>query len=124
MTYLYYNMDVMIEKVSQQRRFPRVGVKIPVRYQTRGYPQIDNTVTQDISIQGLRLLGERYIAPETALSLEINLATRTIRATGKIAWSTVLPRSDRHYCGIEFLELEPQERVYLADFIRNYIRTH
>ena len=112
----------MIEKVAQQRRFPRVGIKVPVRYQMRGYPQIGNTLSEDISIQGVRMLGERYVVPETALDLQINLKAHVIRVTGKIAWSNVIPRSDRHHMGIEFLEVEPEERVYLANFIRNHIR--
>jgi hypothetical protein len=105
-----------------KRVFPRVKIKGPVSYQVRGSHEIDHIQTDDISLGGVGFTSNRFIPPSTAMNLEINVASRTLRPIGKVTRCISSSHSDRFRTGIEFLEFEPEERKYLSDFItmRNY----
>lgn len=107
----------MVIKVEEKRNFPRVNLRTNIRYQARGEPEFSNTLTENISVGGVGLIGEEFIAPSTPLMLEINVLSRILRPMGRIAWALPLPHSDRNRLGIEFLELNPIEKNYLTDFI-------
>ena len=82
---------------------------------------MDSTLSEDISIQGLRLVADRFIAPRTPLSVEINLPAHILRLTGRIAWVSSMAHSDRTRLGIEFVELDPNDRISLANYITGHI---
>ncbi len=107
----------MIIKPEEKRRFPRIRLRAPIRFQIRGLPQSDNAISDDISIGGLSFTGNRFIAPSTPVILEINVLSRILHPAGRIAWSSPLPHSDRNRSGIEFVELSPNEKGHLADYI-------
>lgn len=107
----------MAIKPEEKRRFPRIGLHTPIRFQIRGLSQSDNAISDDISIGGLSFIGNTFIAPSTPVLLEINLLSRILHPVGKIAWSCSLPHSDRNRLGIEFVELSPGEKSYLSDYI-------
>lgn len=101
----------------EKRRFLRIGVRVPIRYQVRGIPEFNNTVSENLSSNGLGFKSHEFITPGTAVMLEINLLSRCLRPIGKISWSAPLPHSDRYRSGVEFLELEHREEEYLTDYI-------
>ncbi len=107
----------MAIKPEEKRRFPRINLHTPIRYQIRGLPEFDNMVSDNISIGGIGFIGNKFIAPSTPVMLEVNILSRILKPIGKIAWSQPLPHSDRNRLGIEFLELDPIEKNYLQDFI-------
>jgi len=101
----------------EQRRFPRIRVNTPVRYNISGLPQSVNTVSSDISLGGICLSNDSFIAPHTEVGLEVNLLSRILRARGRVAWSFPLPHSDKYRWGVEFQEMPQQEKNYLKDYI-------
>ena len=107
----------MVLKPEEKRRSPRIRLRAPIRFQIRGLQQSDNAISDDISIGGLSFTGNRFIAPETPVMLEINVLSRILHPAGRIAWSNTLAHSDRNRLGIEFTELNAEEKGYLADFI-------
>ncbi len=107
----------MIIPIKQKRHAPRISLHVPIRYQIRGSSEYANTLSDNISISGLRIVNQKHIPPSTAVMLEIGLASRTLRPIGKIVWSEPFPHSDRNHIGIEFLELGMEEKRYLANFI-------
>ena len=101
----------------EKRRFPRIGLKTPLRYQIRGTHEFNNSVTDDISLGGISFRNDKYIAPLTNLMLEIKVLSRVLNPIGKIVWMSPLPHSDRYHYGIEFLEFGPDEKNYLSQYI-------
>jgi hypothetical protein len=102
---------------ADKRLFPRVRLKKPISYQIRGTHDIDHIQTNDISLGGVGFTSERFIPPLTAMNLEINVASRTLRPIGKVMRSMPSSHSDRFITGISFIEFEPDEKKYLSDFI-------
>jgi hypothetical protein len=100
-----------------KRRFPRISLRAPIRYQVRGRPEFDHAICDNISVGGLCFTGEQFIPTSTTLMLEINLLSRFLQPVGRIAWSQSLPHSDRKRLGIEFLELNNVEKNYLSDYV-------
>lgn len=114
----FINLDVIMVLIPEEkRRYPRIKLKRPLRYQIRGTPEFNNAIVDNISVGGLGFVDNKFIAPRTSLMLEINVLSRILRPVGKIAWSSPLPHSNRYYSGIEFLELDPVEKRFLADYI-------
>lgn len=104
-------------KVQEKRQFPRINLHAPIRYQIRGDSQFDSSFSENISRGGLGCICNKFIAPATAVMLEINILSRILRPIGKIIWSSPLPHSDRNRLGIEFLEFDHNEKNYLTNYI-------
>ena len=102
----------------ERRRFPRVNLHAPIRYQIKGEPEFDNSVSDDVSVGGLSFLSETYIPPATDLILELNISSRVLNLVGTTVWSAHLPHSDRSRVGVEFKEFDPFEQDYLRDYLQ------
>ena len=103
--------------LEEKRRFPRIQLKIPLRYQIRGGHDFDNSISDDISLGGLRFVNRKFIPPLTDVMLEINVLSRALNPIGRVAWSSPLPHSDWYNLGIEFIEMDAGEKNYLSDYI-------
>ena len=113
-----YILPMSISTRKEERRlFPRVGFHSQIRYQLRGKPDFNNALSDDISCGGLKFTGDRFIPTATPVMLEINVLNRVLRPVGRVAWSTVLPHSNRSQLGIEFVEFNMLEKNYLRDFV-------
>lgn len=104
-------------EVEEKRANPRVKLKTPVNFQIRGRPHYTNALSDDISLSGLRLINDSFIGPGTLVELRINVLSRILNPTGRIAWSSRIPHSDNYRVGVEFLQIQKPERNYLADYI-------
>jgi len=107
----------MIIKQEHKRRFTRIEVKAPFRYQIRGASEFRNTIADNISLGGIGFISDRFISPATCLNMEINILSRIINSVGRVVWAAPLPHSDRYRLGIEFLELNQLEKNYISDYI-------
>jgi hypothetical protein len=101
----------------EKRISPRIRLRAPLRYHILGTREFANAVSNDISTKGLSFINNRFIAPKISLALEIQLLSRLMRATGKVAWANPLAHSDKYRLGVEFLELGKEDQVFLNDFI-------
>jgi c-di-GMP-binding flagellar brake protein YcgR len=111
----------MAQPFVEKRIFPRIALHAPLRYWIRGIPVPRNTVTEDISLGGIGFSNQEFIAPEACLMLEVNLLSRVLRPIGKVVWTASLAYSDRYRMGIEFLEVNQQDKEYLAGYINMQI---
>ncbi|MDD4953595.1 MAG: PilZ domain-containing protein [Candidatus Omnitrophica bacterium] len=100
-----------------RRCFPRITLKTPLHYKVRGTTRFDNTISNDISVGGLGFSNNEFIAPNTILNFELNILSRIIRPSARVAWAVPIPHSDRCKMGVEFLEMEPEEKGSLTDYI-------
>jgi hypothetical protein len=101
----------------EKRRFRRVKLHTPVRYQIRGETDFNNTVSDNISEGGLAFNSLKFIPPSTTVMLEIGLFYRMLCPIGRVSWCQPLPHSDRNRLGVEFVEFSPPERSFLSDYI-------
>lgn len=112
----------MTERSEEKRRFPRLGLHTPIRYQVRGQPQFDNTISNDISLGGLSFIGNSFIPPQTPVMLEVNILSKILRAVGKISWAQSIPHSYRNRIGVEFLEMPNEEKQYLDEYLNMQLK--
>jgi hypothetical protein len=104
-------------KTEESRRFPRIKLLGPLRYQVRGTSDFNNTLSGNISLQGIGFTHNEFIAPSTLVMLEIPIVSRVLRPIGKIIWSSPFSHSNRYRFGVEFQELNSNEKKFLSDFI-------
>lgn len=108
----------MVIRREEKRCFPRIEFRAPLRYQVRGRPESKNTLIENISAGGLSFLSETFMPRETRLMLEFGVLSRVLRPIGRIAWTSPVGHSDQNRLGVEFIELESQERNYLQDYVK------
>lgn len=101
----------------EKRRFPRLNLHSPIRYQFRGSSEFANAVSDNVSAGGLSFTSGNFIAPATPLMLEVKVLSRIIHPIAKVAWSFPLPHSNRNKVGVEFVEFDRIEKNFLSDFI-------
>ena len=99
------------------RRFNRVDLHAPMRFQVRGVPDFDNAVSDNISEGGVAFNSLKFIPPQTPLMLEVNLLSRIIHPIGRVRWCQPLPHSDRSRLGVEFTEFNSLERGFLREYV-------
>lgn len=104
-------------KLDEKRRHSRLSLHTPIRYQVRGQPQFDNTISNDISLGGLSFTSIGFVPPKTPVMLEVNLLSKVLKVIGKIAWVQTLPHSYRNKIGVEFLNMDPLEKNYLSEYL-------
>ncbi|MBL7070074.1 MAG: PilZ domain-containing protein [Candidatus Omnitrophica bacterium] len=101
----------------EKRRYSRVKLKSPLHFNIRGRGDFSDTVSEDISAGGICFTNNQYIAPLTNLMLELKLLSRVLNAIGRVVWVNPLAHSDRYRMGVEFVELDPQKKLYLSEYI-------
>lgn len=111
----------MLDQSSQKRRFYRLDERLTVHYRVRGEQSAHATVTENVSIGGAGLKGESYVPMHSALDVDLNLGARVVHAVGIVTWVASMPHSDRTRFGVEFIESDPLDSEYLADFIKNRV---
>jgi len=101
----------------ESRHFPRINLTTPLRCQIRGLPDFSNTLTENISLNGIGFIDNDFIAPLTQVMLEIQIMARVLKPICKIIRSNPFPHSNKYHFGAEFLELESNEKKFLSEFI-------
>ena len=101
----------------EKRRFPRINAKFPIRYQIKRGGFFASALTEDLSLSGARLNTDRVFPQGLKLNLELNILSKIINPVGRVIWSQSLSPSSRYQIGIEFIEIDPQERNYFSDYI-------
>ncbi len=103
--------------VREKRRYSRVKLKSPLHINIRGKGDFSDTVSEDISAGGICFINNQYIAPLTNLMLEVKVLSRILNPIGRIVWVNTIPHSDRYRMGAEFIELDPQKKLYISEYI-------
>ena len=107
----------MIPSLKEKRQFPRINLNVPLCCRVLGKKEIDNTVSSNISLGGLGFTNNRFIAPNTTVNLEINLLSKVINTTARIAQISGLAHCDKFRLGAEFTGLEPRQQRFISDYI-------
>ena len=110
----------MIEKnkiKNDLRRNSRIKAKFPIQYQRRRGGFAVEALTEDLSLSGVRLKGDRVLTSGLNLSLELNILSKIIKPLGKVIWSKTQSAPGEYSMGVEFIEINPQDKDCLSDYI-------
>ena len=114
-----------IEGISTERRqFPRLAATVDIGYNILDKKQAEEkTVTKNISSGGICLIVYEKIPIGTplALSLHISDINCTIKAKGKVIWSSYFTvgqdKRERYDLGIEFTEIAESDRQKISQYV-------
>jgi len=104
------------------RRFPRVKFQNPLHYQVRGSPESSSTISENISLNGISFINDKYLPSLSSIMLEISLLSRVLHPIGRVVWSAPFSHSERFKAGVEFFEFDQQEKEFLSEFITMKLR--
>ena len=107
----------MAPHYSEKRFFPRVRFSTPLRFQLRGAPEANTTISDDLSAGGVGFISDKFLTWNAPVMLEFSLLSRVLKPIGRVAWSSPFPHSNRFRVGIEFTEFNPVDKRFLQDFL-------
>lgn len=105
----------------EKRHSRRIELRTPIRYQIRGSADYNSAISDNISEGGLALTTDRFIPVATTVMFQIKLLSHILNPIGRIAWAQTVAHSDKNRFGVEFMELNPLEKNYLADYINMHL---
>lgn len=106
----------------EKRRFPRVKVRIPVRYREvrDGAESVAvDSLTCDVSAGGLRFTTDKLVSNACSLLLELDIPNliHPVKAVSRVA-CVEKTNADGHYeIGSEFMEITEKDRELIAKFL-------
>ena len=102
-----------------RRNTPRFRAYRPVRIQRPGALQIVETLTKDLGTGGLRCISPTLFPVSTEVSVELVLSTgeEPFSVRGRMVWFRMIPHSEQVDLGIEFIELEDQDKRRLSAYM-------
>jgi c-di-GMP-binding flagellar brake protein YcgR len=101
----------MTPRDAERRRYPRIKAKVPVELKCSGMAPL-RTETDEISLSGFYIETMFTLDVGTKLELVFSLEGERIGARAVIA--TKYPQVGN---GIDFVEMAPEERLRLNDFL-------
>jgi len=114
-----------MQQFSERRRCPRVNTSLPLRFKKLyGDTYVDkNTVTKNLSPNGVRLKSDYPVGLNSRLFIEINLPTtpKPVRALSRVVWIKKLLADNNYELGNEFLSIKEEDAVIVSDYIKNSI---
>ncbi|MDD8030548.1 MAG: PilZ domain-containing protein [Acidobacteriota bacterium] len=77
------------------------------------------SISRDISVGGLRVMTDSPLPVKTRVKLEIALSDskKLISGIAEVKWVKNLFEDEVFEMGLEFIELDPQSRVYLLEHV-------
>lgn len=107
----------MIE--TERRRAPRVRAYRPVRLRKPSLPPVVETLTKDLSLDGMRCLSPTWFPVSSDLNVELILSNgeEPISVTGRAVWFRVIPHSDQFEMGFSFQHVPPHTKRRLSGYI-------
>ncbi len=112
---------------AENRTYIRTETSVPVKLQieAEGSIQLIKGVTCNVSATGMMIELDQKIALDTKLGIDIlpSGASNAIHCDGKVVWVSQSEKIDHHYCGIEFADVEEDNKntflKFLCDAIYN-----
>ena len=106
---------------NEQRRFPRVDSRFPLKYKDLKESGRDfrGTISKNLSEGGVRFRIDRFISLACRLVVELNVPAleKPIRAISKVAWIKKLPAGDDYEVGNQFLEISREDKGIIRNLI-------
>ena len=105
----------------ERRRFPRLSFRESLRFRGLFEPHqvFCGAMARDLSASGVRIHTAEFLPRETRLVVLLDLPGKIdpIRAIGQVLWVEQDHISGRFKCGLEFIEIMPEDRTLIADHV-------
>ena len=103
----------------ERRRSHRMRAYLPVQLHKAHTPQMIETLTKDVSADGLRCVSSTLCPVSTEVSIELALPSghEVLELRGRTAWFRMIPHSDQFDIGIAFHDVSPQTKIRLSAYI-------
>lgn len=101
---------------ADRRIFARIPKSLPVRFLAAGEDKECKGQTVDISANGISLVSEKNLSPQTAVEMWVELSTRQIPfyTRGEVVWSRFLEGEGKQRLGVR---LDKAELIGLAPIL-------
>jgi len=106
---------------NEKRRTERIKINqpIPVHYELRPHGKYGDTVIQDISEGGIKIILDEFVPRLCRMAIQLNLfPERTTSAFCKISWLQNIPKSYRYQAGLEFIDISLEGRSEIAEYVK------
>ena len=115
------------EPLIERRRLPRLNLAAPIQFRNILKPQqsFSGSLSRDISAGGLQVATGGFLPKEARLVLLVSLPTlpKPLRAIVRVAWVAKKRFSDAYDCGFQFIEIAPEDRETIADYVERGVVT-
>jgi len=103
----------------ERRRTSRVRAYLPLRLYHAAPMRSIETLTKDLSPEGVRCLSPISFPVSTEFSLEVGLSpgNEPVTVRGRLAWFRTLPFTEQFDLGIAFTEIPPQNKRRLSTYL-------
>ncbi|MGD8540129.1 MAG: PilZ domain-containing protein [Candidatus Aminicenantes bacterium] len=83
--------------------------------------KISFSITEDISLKGIKVISETFFPVDTLLKIDLSLAEllEPLRLQGKVKWIRS-HEGDLYEIGIEFIDASPEQMKTLVDHMYKY----
>lgn len=120
-------------RTQERRQFPRLDVNVKIRYkiltniEKHMLSDFDSYVgearSKNISVDGVRILSESVIEPNTIIGLELFFPEQKapIRALGRAVWSKPLGKQGEYYTGVEFVAIKDRYFDQMSQLMAEYV---
>ena len=103
----------------EKRAYPRIEISFPVECGLLAQNSYFYTVSKNVSIGGLKIIANEFLSKNSLVKIHINLIDRLLKAKAKVNWCNKEPVAERYFVGLEFLEMEEEDRQLLIQFINH-----
>ncbi len=111
------NPDLLVE----HRRLPRLRFSTPVQYRNILKPQepFAGSLSKDLSAGGVRVTTFHFLGKDLRLVLLMYLPSqlKPVRVVGRVAWMQRQRFTESYDCGIQFIEVSPEDRTAISDVV-------
>ena len=104
-------------KNTDKRKHPRVEISFPVECTSVAEKNYFFTVSKNISQGGVKIFSDAFLPKGSKVKLNLNLISKVITSTAKVAWCNKERASDRYSAGLEIVEINEENKQELAKLV-------
>lgn len=106
--------------MKDKRKYPRVGISFPLECKLLPQRNYFYTVSKDLSLGGVKILTDKFIAKGISLKVNLNLIDKVVALKAKVAWCNKERVAERYSAGLEIVEINEENKKELS-FLVNKI---
>lgn len=113
-----YNL-IPRDRIKERRKFSRITEDDSIGYVLVPNFKSARSLTQDLSIGGIRFFSKSFIPARSVLKVEIKLKyiPRVINALARIMWIREVFENERYEVGVEFIDINKEDSNFLNYYL-------
>lgn len=103
--------------MSERRVFPRVNISFPIECSPLSQKSYFYTVSKDLSMGGVKIITNDFLPRNDSVKVKINLIDQVVGVKAKVAWCNKERISERYSAGLEFMEINAENKKALSQLL-------